>query len=129
MKTQIIVVLLAVAMLLFCASCAGIPLDEPTSTTSAPPTNVAGAVYTIADYYNADGEFSALGLALDEENAEKFLTVSSGDTLVVDDHVYNVTAESLTPTFYTQPSLDEAIGWWTEYCEGWKAQGALQTKS
>jgi len=129
MKKRMIAALLAIAILLFCASCAGTPSNEPTSTTSAPLADDAGTVYTIADYYNADGEFSALGLALDEENTEKVLTASCGDMLIVGDHVYSVTAESLTLTFYTQPSLDEVIGWWTEYCEGWRAQGALQTKS
>jgi len=125
MKRRIFIALLAVAILLLCASCTGTPLGEPTSTTSAPPTDDTGTVYTIADYYNASGEFSALGRALDEENAEKVLRIYSGDTLVVGDRGYSVATESLTLTFYTQPSLEEAITWWTEYCEGWKAQGIV----
>jgi len=125
MKRRIIVALLAVTMLLICASCAGTPHDEPMSTTNAPPANASGTVYTIIDYYNADGGFSTLGLALNEENAEKVLTANGGDTLIVGDHAYSVTAESLALTFYTQPSTDEAIEWWTEYCEGWKAQGEM----
>jgi len=125
MKRRIVVALLAAAILLLCASCTGTPLDEPTSTTSAPPTDDTGTVYTIADYYNASGEFSALGLTLDEESAEKVLRISSGDTLIVGDRAYSVAAESLALTFYTQPSLDEVIAWWTEYCEDWEAQGEL----
>jgi hypothetical protein len=125
MKRRVFIALLAVAILLLCASCASTPPNEPTNTTSAPPTDDTGTVYTIADYYNASGEFSPLGLALDEENAEKVLTIHSGDALVVGDRVYSVAAESLSLTFYTQPSLDEAIAWWTEYCEGWKAQGVV----
>ena len=122
MKRRILVVLLTVVMLLLCASCADTPPNEP---TNALPADAAGTVYTIADYYNADGGFSALGLALNEENAEKVLTATGGDTLIVGDHAYSVTAESLTLTLYTQPSMDEVIEWWMEYCEGWEAQGEM----
>jgi len=125
MKKRLIFALSAIVLLLFCASCADTPSSEQ---TAIPPTDNAGTVYTIADYYNANGEFSALGLALDEENAEKVLTVNDGNTLVVGDHAYSVTAESLTLTFYTQPTLDEVIEWWTGYCEGWKEQGAVKDK-
>ena len=115
--------LLALSIMVLCASCGGTPADEQTDTspasgqTSTAPVNDTGTVYTITDYYDANGGYSALGSALDEENGEKVLTVQSGDTLVVGGHSYSVTAESLTIPFYTQPSLDEVLAWWTEYCQ------------
>lgn len=85
-----------------------------------------GTVYIITDYYDENGEFSALGSALDEENAEKVLMVKADDTIIVSDHEYTVIAESLTLTFYTQPSLDEVIQWWTDYCESRIERGEVK---
>jgi hypothetical protein len=36
-----------------------------------------------------------------------------------------VTAESLTLSFYTQPSLAEVIQWWTDYVEIWEEGGII----
>jgi len=120
---KIIFAILVLAMLLSCAACAGTPASDQTSTptsndrTSTAPTNNTGTVYKIADYYNADGSFSALGLVLNEEDTEKVLTVKDGDTIIVDNQKYSVTAESLTLPFYTQSSLDGVIEWWKDYCD------------
>ena len=87
-----------------------------------------GAVYKITDYYNAEGKFSALGQALpfDSADGERALTVKSGDTVVVGDKRYKVTAESLTLNFYTQPSQDKVIVWWTDYMNDWKESGKVE---
>jgi len=117
-----VIVLLAFIIMVWCASCAGTPANEQTSM----PTSVdKGTVYTIADYYDANGGFSALKSALDEENGEKVLTVKAGDRLIVGDHAYTVIAESLTIPFYTQLSLDEVLRWWTDYCESRIARGEV----
>jgi predicted small lipoprotein YifL len=145
MKKQIIFAVLAVAILLSLAACGGTPSNSqtndpsngqtstPTSNeqTSAPtsePTSTAPEVdtgYKITDYYNPDGSFSALGLALNEEDGEKALTVKSGDILTVGDQRYEVTAETLTLPFYTQPSLDEVIAWWTDHCASLADNGRI----
>ena len=104
--------LLAVIIMTLCASCADRPAHE---SANKPPSDNTGTVYTITDYYDANGGFSALGQALDEENGEKVLTVKAGDVLIVGDHAYTVTAQSLTIPFYTQPLLDEVIDWWVDY--------------
>jgi beta-lactamase regulating signal transducer with metallopeptidase domain len=86
----------------------------------------AGKTYIITDYYNdEDGKFSPLGLGLYEKNSEKVLSVSSGDTLIVDGRRFEVTAESLTLSFYTQPSLDQAIRWWANYLDSWADSGKV----
>jgi len=117
---------LALIIIALCVSCADEPVNEPTST---PPTDGGGTVYTITDYYDVNGGYSDLGLALDEENGEKTLTVKSGDTLIVGGHSYSVTAEILTIPFYTQPSLDEVVDWWTDYCENRIERGEMIDKS
>ena len=111
-------VLLSIIMAAACASCAGGP--EPA------PAEGGGTVYIITDYYDDTGGFSSLGQALDEENSEKTLTVNEGDALAVGDREYIVTAETLTLSFYTQPSLDEVVVWWVDYCEGWKERGGVK---
>ena len=108
MKKRIIFAVLVVVILLSCVSCGDKPIDRQTDTS---PTANTGTVYTITDYYDESGGFSALGSGLDEENAEKVLTVKADDTIIVGDHEYTVIAESLTISFYTQPSLDEVIEW------------------
>jgi len=71
--------------------------------------------YTIADYYNEDGSFSELGLALEVVNTEKVLTVNEGDVVVAGERHFRVLAESFIFSFYTQPSLTHVIDWWTVY--------------
>ena len=93
--------------------------------TDTTPTEGAEPGYKITAYYNENGTFSALGLALDEVNGEKTLTVKSGDILAVGGNQYSVTAETLTLPFYTQSSLDEGIKWWTDYCESRIERGEL----
>ncbi|MCL1810042.1 MAG: sigma-70 family RNA polymerase sigma factor [Clostridiales bacterium] len=105
------------------------PEKEPVVTEPEPPDTeppaASGKKYTIADYYDAEGGFSALGMALIERDSEKQLTVKAGDLLVVDGRQYTVLATSLTLSFYTQPSLDNAMEWWTDYLENWAASGKV----
>ncbi|MCL2136389.1 MAG: hypothetical protein FWH40_02535 [Coriobacteriia bacterium] len=77
----------------------------------------------ITDYYNEDGTFSSLGLALDEEDTEKVLYLSEGDTFIIDDHIYSVKSESLKLIFYTQNSLDDVILWWLDCADRWVESG------
>ena len=85
---------------------------------------VEGA-YIIANYYNEDGTFSALGLALDEVNSEKTLLLSDGDIFVVENKIYMVTTESLALSFYTQSSLADVVLWWTDYVRIWEGSGII----
>ena len=85
----------------------------------------AERVYTITDYYNEDGRLSDLALTLNEYNSEKVLKASSGDILIVGDRQYEVTIESLTLFFYTQPSHDMVTQWWTDYLNNWADSGDL----
>jgi len=85
---------------------------------------VEGA-YIITDYYNVDGSFSALGLALEEVNAEKTLVLNEGDIFIVNERQYRVMAESLVLSFYTQSSLDDVIQWWTDYVKIWSEDGII----
>ena len=118
-----LVFLFVVSLLTACGgNVSNTPSNEQTAT---PPTDDTGDGCKILDYYNADGGFSALGLALDEENSEKVLTVTAGETLIAGTSKYIVTAESIVLCFYTQPSLAEVIEWWTDYCEGLKNIGEL----
>jgi hypothetical protein len=91
---------------------------DPDHTDSGDGAN-AGKICVIADYYNEDGKFSDLGLTLDGNNSERTLTVSRGDTLIAGDRQYGVTAQLLTLSFYTQPSHDRVIQWWTDYLDSW----------
>lgn len=116
-------VLLTLFLLTACTNSAG-NTDDKTGTSSPLP-NGTGTVYRITDYYDADGGFSSLGLALDEENSEKVLKASEGDTLIVGDQEY-VVVHSLVIPFYTQTSLDEALAWWTAYCESRVERGEMQ---
>jgi hypothetical protein len=85
----------------------GPPAEEPPA--------ISGNTYLIDDFYHADGSFSALGLALEEKDFEKSLTVGAGDIIIVGGQQYRVTADSLALSFYTQPSLDSVVIWWTDY--------------
>jgi hypothetical protein len=87
------------------------------------------ADYIITDYYTEDGTFSDLGLALDEMDSEKVLSVSGGDTLIVGDRKYEVSIESLALSFYTQPSIDQVIEWWTNYLDSWAESSKLTVVS
>ena len=125
---KIIFTMAAIFILLSCTSCNNTPATStPTASgqTSTPSTNSAETIYKIADYYNADGSFSALGLALDEKDSEKVLVVKEGDIIVVENQKYSVTEESLTLSFYTQPSLDEVIDWWTDHCGSLAGNGRI----
>jgi len=118
-------------------------ISEPAPVTPAPGGVVEPApeipesggvvnakrVYTITDYYNENGQFSELGLALNERNSEKVLTVSSGDILIIGNRQYIVTIESLTLSYYPQPSLDLVIQWWTDYLNNWAESGDLTVVS
>jgi len=90
----------------------------------------AGMTYNITDYYNTDdGKFSDLGLALSGENSERELTVRGGDILIDGDRRYEVMAESLTLSFYTQPSLDQVVQWWSDYLDSWAESGKVTAVS
>ena len=123
MKKRIIFAAVAVFILLSCVSCSDNPTD---GQTDIPPTTNTGTVYTITDYYDENGGYSALGLALEEENAEKVLTVKADDIIIIGKNEYTVMAESLTLAFYTQPSLDEVIAWWTDYCQSRIERGEMK---
>lgn len=129
MEKLIIFIALAAVMLFCCASCGGkAAVSLESDETKADDTQTAddtGKVYTIADYYDANGGFSALGLALDEENGEKALIVHAGDVLVVGARKYHLSVASHTIPFYTQPSFDDVIVWWMEYCEGLRNNGEM----
>ena len=85
----------------------------------------AEGAYIIADYYNEDGTFSELGLALEEVNSEKTMVLRDGDIFIVSDRQYTVTAESLTLSFYTQSSFADVIQWWTDYVRIWSEDGII----
>ena len=90
----------------------------------------AGMTYNITDYYNTDdGKFSDLGLALNGESSERELTVKGGDILIDGDRRYEVMAESLTLSFYTQPSLDQVVQWWSDYLDSWAESGKVTAVS
>ena len=106
------------------------PVTEPpvTEPPVVEPPAASGNRYTITNYYNEDGGFSALGLALEEKGSEKVLTVKGGDILMVGSRQYTVTANSLTLSFYTQPSLANVTRWWTDYLNSWAEGGAVIEK-
>ena len=122
-----VTILLAAVVLLSLVSCADKPAGGGTDKppTNKPSVDSSGTVYLIAEYYDENGGYSALGLALDEVNTEKVLTVSAGDTLILGERKYSVVAESLMLPFYTQPSFGEVTAWWTEHLRDWEASGEL----
>ena len=97
----------------------GFQSNAPAPVVPAPtPAPQEGpATYTIADYYNASGKLSALGLALplDEKHGEPQLIAEKGDIFIVGNDKYEVTVESLSVAFYTQPSMERVLEWWAEY--------------
>ena len=112
--------LMLVMALTSLTACGGGGNDDNLAT---PSTNTVEMdekkIYKIADYYQDDGNFSLLGQELpwDPTTAEKALDVALGDILIVGDKQYQVTAESLTLHFYTQPSLAEVLAWWSDEME------------
>ena len=96
-------------------------LPTTTAPTTTPPTTTApiisGNSYYVSDYYNSDGTFSALGLALQNVGSERVLTLYSGDTIVVGSQQYTVTSGSIILSFYTQPSIDSVNTWWNSYLD------------
>ena len=99
--------------------------SSATSPSSTTETKTEGD-YRITDYYSADGKFSALGQALPSDSSgDKALTVRNGDVIVVGDKQYKVTADSLTLPFYTQPSIDQVVVWWTDYLNDWRDSGKV----
>ena len=87
--------------------------------TDSDSVMIAENIYIITDYYNEDGKFSDLGLMLEENNSERVLAVSGGDILIAGDRQYEITTQSLTLSFYTQPSRDQVILWWNDYLSSW----------
>lgn len=116
--------LIVVSLLAACNGDKGnAPPPENTTQTSDEPEDV---YCNITDYYNTDGTFSDLGLVLEEVDSEKVLVLGDGDIFTLNSRKYIVTAESLTLSFYTQPSLAEVIQWWTEYVEIWEESGIIE---
>jgi len=136
-----LIVLLTISTLLFCASCSsqsgassGNQSDTPSNSQSgndsqsSQTTDESGVIYTITDYYTEAGELSDLGIALEDVNAEKILTVHTGDTLILGNAQYLVVSESLDLPFYTQPAMDQVIEWWTEHLTGLVDSGDIELK-
>ena len=97
-------------MVVFLTGCTVSPPAEQVPPEQEP-------AYNISDYYNSDGSFSALALALEEGDSGRKLDVVRGDHFVVGNQSYEVAAESFTVIFYTFPSHDHATEWWNEYFE------------
>jgi len=75
----------------------------------------SGTRYNITDYYTQDGKLSGLGQALGTTNDTAVLRVAAGDILTLGNLRYEVKKPSLTLPFYTQPSLDLVVRWWTAW--------------
>jgi len=120
-------------LLTLCTSCSGTPANEQPTTppieSTAPPSGYPDNAYVITDYYNEDGTFSELGLALNEINSEKTLVLREGDIFIVSDRQYIIAAETLTFSFYTQSSFAEVIQWWTDYVKLWEESGIISAYS
>ena len=101
------------------------PAQAPAQT--APTEPKAESAIKILDYYDSSGKFSSLGQALpsDTKTGDKVLTVRKGDTVVVGDKQYKVTADTIDLSFYTQPSTDKVIIWWTDYMKDWLEGGKV----
>ena len=101
------------------------PSNSTAPAAPAAPAAAAGT-YQITDYYGPDGKLSALGQALPlDSDGSNALTVKNGEVVAVGDKQYQVTTDSLTLPFYTQPSLDQVIIWWTDYLNDWQASGKV----
>jgi len=119
-------ILLAFLLLTACGGTNGSGESKNDQLDTPPSSLDPGKVYyTVTDYYNDDGTFSELGLALNEINSEKTLALSDGDIFIVNGRQYMVTADSLTLSFYTQSSLADVIQWWTDYVKIWSEDGII----
>ena len=125
-KILTLALLLTVTLLISCGGTdEGVsPTNDPSDT---PPASLepGKTYYIITDYYNEDGSYSELGLALEEVNSEKALALSGGEIFIVSDRQYMVTAETLTLSFYTQSSLSDVIQWWNDYVKIWSEDGII----
>ena len=122
------IVFVTVLSLGLVASRAGADDSYETQATGADMSHTVD-IYVITDFYNDNGKFSDRGLTLYEKNSERMLTVSGGDILVAGNRQYVVTAESLTLSFYTQPSLNQVNAWWTDYLNSWAESGKVKAVS
>ena len=96
----------------FAVSLAGCSTPSPTpSPTPQEPT------YIIADYYNSDGSFSDLALALEESDTNRKLDVVNGERFIVGNQAYEVLSDTYAVIFYTHSSLDQVTEWWIDYFE------------
>ena len=112
-KTLAFVALILLTCSLLCA-CGG--NNNPGGTPST-PDNPSQTTFIIANYYNTDGSFSALGQALpsDPVSGDRVLNVVVGNIVVVNGKQYRVTEPTLKLYFYTQNSMAEVNTWWVEY--------------
>ena len=133
---KFLIALFIIELIILCSSCGDIPQDEQTdnlplhfhSEINAPVSDKyvnSEKTYIISDYYNEDGTFSDLGLALDEVNSEKVLIISGGETFIIGDRKYIVITEALAISFYTQSSINDVIQWWTDYIKTWEESGIV----
>ena len=121
---------LALMVMALSASCSDAPGNAHTETpftenTAPAPLNPGESYYAITDYYNKDGSFSELGLALEEVNSEKTLILNAGEIFIMGDRQYIVISESLALSFYTQSSLAGVIQWWDDYVKIWEGGGVI----
>jgi len=132
---KIVTILLIAALTILYSSCRN-PQNEQTdnlavhseiNTQAQAPDKRgnSGATYIITDYYDENGAFSDLGLALDEVDSEKVLIINAGETFIIGDRKYIVMAESLSVSFYTQSSINEVLQWWADYIEIWEESGVI----
>ena len=92
------------------------------------PTGYAGSdgVIEIAGFYDANGNFSDLAAAIPDTDGEKLFAVNAGDILVVGELRYKVLIETLALALYTQPTMDLAVRWWTDYLDSWAESGKVE---
>ena len=88
--------------------------SKPTPGKDVP---ASGTTYKIEDYYNSEGALSDLAreLPFASDDGERTITVKKGDILTVGGKQYKFVDETIQMKFYTQPSLDEVVAWWTDY--------------
>ena len=115
-KCRAFLVLSLLLILLLTGCGAGAPKEQIPAEEQTPVEEQVSA-YIIADYYNADGSFSALALALEETEAGRALDAVQGERFIVGDHEFMVEADSFTFMFYTHPSVESAVEWWNDYFE------------
>ncbi|MCL2150848.1 MAG: hypothetical protein FWH50_01320 [Coriobacteriia bacterium] len=116
-------ILLAPSLLFACGSGGD---SSPQGSGDLPAGDSSKTAYVIDDYYNPDGSFSSLGLALNEQNSEKVLILSEGDVFVIGSRRYEILSDSLTLIFYTQNSQDAVTTWWIDCAQRWIDAGFIQ---